>query len=75
MGCEKTIDHITRTHFAEAASEAGLSKKLALKRFDTLVDGFENALDEISIQLSESGYPNAKAIKEQILQHGGYSHL
>lgn len=75
IGGEKTIDHITRTHFAEAASEAGLSKKLALKRFDTLVDGFENALDEISIQLSESGYPNAKAIKEQILQHGGYSHL
>ena len=48
---------------------------MALKHFDVLVDGFEKALNETAVQLSEEGYLRAKNIKEQILKYGGYSHL
>jgi len=40
-----------------------------------LADGFEKALNEMSIQLMEEGYPKARDIREQILKEGGYSHL
>lgn len=72
---ERNIDLITREHFSNAASDAGLSKKIALKHFDTFADGFEKALDEMSVQLVEAGYPKAKDIKEQILRNSGYAHL
>ena len=48
---------------------------MALKHFDVLVDGFEKALNETAVRLNEEGYSKAKDIKEQILKHGGYSHL
>lgn len=72
---ERNIDRITREHFSNAATDAGLSKKIALKHFDKLVDGFERALSETAVQLVEAGYPKAKDIKEQILRNSGYSHL
>lgn len=75
IGGERNIDHITREHFINAASDAGLGKKMALKHFDVLVDGFEKALNETAVQLSEEGYVKAKDIREQILKYGGYSHL
>ena len=75
IGGERNIDHITREHFINAASDVGLGKKMALKQFDVLVDGFEKALNETAVRLNEEGYSKAKDIKEQILKHGGYSHL
>lgn len=75
IGGERNIDHMKREHFARAAADAGLSKKMALKHFDALADGFEKALNEMSIQLMEEGYPKARDIREQILKAGGYSHL
>ena len=75
IGGERNIDHMKREHFDRAAADAGLSKKMALKHFDALADGFEKALNEMSIQLMEEGYPKARDIREQILKEGGYSHL
>lgn len=75
IGGERNIDRITREHFINAASDIGFGKKMALKHFDGLVDGFEKALNETAVQLSEEGYLKAKDIAEQILKYGGYSHL
>ena len=75
IGGERNINHITREHFINAALDVGLGKKMALKHFDVLVDGFEKALNETAVRLNEEGYSKAKDIKQQILKHGGYSHL
>lgn len=72
---ERNIDLITREHFSNASSDAGLSKKIALKHFDALADSFEKALEEMSVQLVEAGYPKATDIKEQILKNSGYKNL
>lgn len=75
IGGERNIDHVTRDHFAVAAAEAGLSRKIALRHFDTMADEFENALKEATDQLAEMGYETAKNIEEKILKNGGYARL
>ena len=75
IGGERNIDVIGRNHFANAASDAGLNPRIALKRFDMMADRFEKALSTAAENLSKEGYFNAKVIKEKILKHGGYGHL
>ena len=75
IGGERNIDVIGRNYFANAASDAGLNPRIALKRFDMMADRFEKALSTAAENLSEEGYFNAKVIKEKILKHGGYGHL
>lgn len=75
IGGERNLDTIGRSHFEEAASEAGLNHRIALKRFDTIADSFEQALNIAAENLTEQGYTNANEIKEKILKNGGYSHL
>ena len=75
IGGERNIDHVTRDHFAAAAAEAGLSRKIALRHFDEMADRFENALKEAANQLAEMGYETAKNIEEKILKNGGYARL
>lgn len=75
IGGERMLGHITREHFAKAAADAGLSKKLALKHLDMMAGSFEDALKEAARKLTEDGYPKAKDIMDQILKNGGYSYL
>ena len=72
IGGERNISNITREHFAKAAEEAGLGKKLALSRLDMLSENLPAALAEAAEELTKAGYINANDIREQILQKGGY---
>lgn len=75
IGGERTLDKIIRKHFVDAASEAGINEKIALRYFDVIAGGFEQALNTAADELSEQGYANAKKIKEKILKDGGYNHI
>ena len=75
IGAERNIDNINREHFEKAATEVGLSKKIALKQFDELANGFKKALEETADEMYEDGYQQAKLIKDKILKNGGYLHL
>lgn len=72
---ERHLDHINRKHFENAASEAGLHPRLALKHFDTLANGFENALASATQSLMAQGFERAEKIQADILNNGGYSHI
>ena len=75
IGGERNLEELGRKHFALAASEAGLNEKIALKRFDSMANAFENAICTVSEKLLEEGYENVGEIKDKILINGGYGHL
>lgn len=73
IGGEILIDKITRDNFQSAAKEIGISKRIAMERFDRMKERFSRALDESTENLCDSGYKRASKIKERILQTGGMS--
>lgn len=70
-----TLDKITRRHFEIEAKNAGLGLRLAMKKFDTMVSGFEEALQKASSFLENQGFANAEGIRKRILQNGGFHYL
>lgn len=72
---ERNLDEMARKHFALAASEARLNETIALKHFDAMANGFENAICTVSEKLQEEGYDNVSEIKDKILINGGYAHI
>ena len=71
IGSENRLDHIDRTSFEEAAQEAGLGGRMAMKRFERLKDGFENALRDSAELLKAQGFERIGAIREKIMELGG----
>ena len=70
-----TLDKITRRHFEIEAKNAGLGLRLAMKKFDTMVSGFEEALQKASSFLENQGFANAEGIRKRILRNGGFHYL
>lgn len=75
IGGERNLDKLERQHFALAASDVGLNETIALRRFDAMANGFENAMRVVSERLLAAGYDNVNEIKDKILINGGYGHL
>ena len=75
IGGELDIRQIGRKHFEVAAGEAGLGRQMAMRRFDELADGFEDALKASANELTEKGHAKADQICEKILQSGGYKEI
>jgi len=51
-----------------ASKEAGLGKIMAMKRFDTLSENFENALKEAALEMYDLGFKDAKSLGNDILK-------
>ena len=60
------IDSMDRSCFERACAEAGLSRKLALSRFDKMNGRINDALDQAADELIQEGFERAKLIKEKI---------
>lgn len=75
IGGERNLDMISRNNFEEAADEAGINRKTAMKRFDVIADGFEKAVSDTAYVLAQQGYSGAYDTAEKILKHGGYGHI
>lgn len=67
------INEITRDSFEKAASQVGLGAKLAMKRFDTMVSGFPDAIIQAKEVLKAQGFDQVEQICEMIMQKGGIS--
>lgn len=67
------INEITRERFEEEADMIGLGKKMAMKRFDKMAAGFENAMKSAKTELEEQGFLQSDKICDQILKKGGIS--
>ncbi|MBR3539723.1 MAG: hypothetical protein IKN79_11715 [Eubacterium sp.] len=69
------MQKMNRSTFAAAASEAGLTERMAMKVFDETADHFEKALDEAAGRMVEDGFKEVEKLKSEILRCGGYSRI
>lgn len=72
LGEECSLDHINRHSIEQAAQEAGLGSRLALRWLDTLADKFEASLQSACDELTSLGFAQAPHLRELILERSGY---
>ncbi len=65
------INQITRESFEKEAEYIGLGKKIAMKRFDTMVNNFIEAMQLAQNELKEQGFYQVDDIYNKILEKGG----
>lgn len=75
IGGRLSVDEINRAAFADASSEIGIGKRMAMQRFDRMANGFESALRQSADALCAQGYTAAAAIARSVLQTGGIRNL
>ncbi len=71
IGGASSLEEIDREAFRLAAREAGLGERMALRRFDALCEGFEDALRSSAEELAAQGISKAPELAERILTTGG----
>ena len=67
IGNAIVIDDVTAESFEQAASEAGLGRSMAMKRYDMIRGRFESALREAAYELNDEGFRTATDLCEKIL--------
>ena len=75
IGDEISIERMNRSTFIDAASEAGITERIAMKIFDEAADDFENALSRAAVKLKDTGISGVKELKSKILENGGYRNI
>ena len=65
------INEITRESFEKAASQVGIGSKMAMKRFDVMVNGFVDAINQAKEQLKKQGFDQVEQICDMIMKKGG----
>lgn len=65
------INKITRASFEKTASQVGIGPKMAMKRFDAMVKGFGNAINQAKEELKNQGFEQVEQISEMIMKKGG----
>lgn len=53
------------------ASQVGIGSKMAMKRFDVMVNGFVDAINQAKEQLKKQGFDQVEQICDMIMKKGG----
>lgn len=75
IGGINVLDQIDAASFERAAEEAGIGRRIAMRRFDRMCGVFENALAESARELQDEGVIRASELAERMLECGGYKRL
>ena len=65
------INEISRESFKNAAAQVEIGTKIAMKRFDDMINGFMNALNQAKQELDQYGIKQIDQIGAQIMEKGG----
>ena len=65
------INEITRDSFEKTAIQVGIGPKMAMKRFDAMVNGFTSAINYAEEELKAQGFDQVEQISELIMEKGG----
>jgi serine/threonine-protein kinase HipA len=68
IGGVYSIYDITRESFEKEAVNVGLGRKMAMKRFDTMVEKFPEALKKAVDELKKQGFDGIEEVYEVILK-------
>ena len=71
IGGAFSLDDLNRDSFRQAAREVGLGERMAMRRFDAMVERFRAALHASAEDLLAAGYPKAAQIEDKILKTAG----
>ena len=71
IGGVYNINEIDKHAFEQQARIVGLGANMAMKRFNDLVSGFKDALDNAKNELLEQGYYDVEEIHNKIFSRGG----
>jgi serine/threonine-protein kinase HipA len=69
------IHDITRESFEKEARNVGLGSKMAMKRFDTMVEKFPDALRKAADELKQQGFEGIEEVYELILKKYNLKHI
>ena len=72
FGGKCSLDEISRSDIMAAADEAGLGRRMAIRRLDALCEHFEEALNEAAVELEPLEPTLIARLRSQILATGGY---
>jgi serine/threonine-protein kinase HipA len=75
IGGINVLDQIDAASFGRAAEEAGIGRRIAMRRFERICNVFENALTEAARELQDEGLRRAPGLAERMLECGGYKRL
>ena len=75
IGGQYDLSSIGRGSFAAAAAEAGIGSRMALQRFDRMVEAFVPALEKAADELEKTGISRAAELKDEIVRFGGIADL
>ena len=75
IGGALLLDDVTRDSFRQAAREAGLGERMAMRRFDAMCENFKPALRASAAELSTAGFPKALELEQRILETGGIKQI
>ena len=67
----KCVAEWIREAFEKEAEYIGLGRKIAMKKFDTMVNKFEKAMRLAQSELNEQGFYQVDNISNKILEKGG----
>ena len=65
------INEITRDSFEKMASKVGIGSKMAMKRFDVMVNEFVDAINLAKDELKKQGFNQVEEIFKRIMEKGG----
>ena len=65
------INEISRESFEKATTQIGLGTKIAMRRFDAMVNGFIDALEQAKRELEIRGIHQTDQMDDQIMEKGG----
>ena len=71
IGGEYNIEKINRESFEKETANIGLGKKIAMERFDLMIEKFQNAINRAKKELEDQGYVEVNEIYEKIIRNGG----
>ena len=71
IGGEYNIEKINRESFEKETAKIGLGKKIAMERFDSMIERFQDAINSAKIELVDQGYAEANEIYEKVIRNGG----
>lgn len=71
IGGEYNIEKINRESFENETANIGLGKKIAMERFDLMIEKFQNAINRAKKELEDQGYVEVNEIYKKIIRNGG----
>ncbi|MBQ3280972.1 MAG: type II toxin-antitoxin system HipA family toxin [Eubacterium sp.] len=75
IGGASTLDEVTKNSFRQAAEEAGLGARMAMRRLDQMQSRFTRAINKSAEELTAAGFINAEEMEKRMLEHGGIAKL